>query len=153
MFRCVLLAFVLTEFAATPAYAAEPAGKVATSIALQPYLGKWRPTSYSEGLNIGSLTISEDSLSLEANGSSLSFVVEQQLDEGVIVRVTGRNPTNAFPKVTALGFSVRKETVTGPPPEGVTKARELLWICYWSNSIDRLALEIKKASCGNAYTR
>ena len=88
--------------------------------ALQPYLGKWRPTSYSEGLNIGSLTISVDGLSIET-GSSLTYEFVKQTDEGVIVRVTGRKPANAFSGLKALAFLVETETVSGPPPAGVTR--------------------------------
>ena len=122
-----------------------------TKAALQPYLGKWRPTSYQEGLNIGSLTISVDGLSIETC-SSLTYELVKQTDEGVIVRVTGRKPANAFPGLKALAFLVETETVTGPPPAGVTRTRELLWICYLSGSLDRLASGIKK-TCGNIYTR
>ena len=120
--------------------------------ALQPYLGKWRPTSFSEQQNIGSLTISESSLSIEVGGASVSYELERKTDEGIILRVTSRNPANAFPGLNALAFMVETETVTGPPPAGFTKTRELLSICYLSGSLDRLASGIKK-TCGNRYTR
>lgn len=46
------------DIATKPIVATEPKPEVASTTALKPYLGKWRPTSYREGLNIGSLTIS-----------------------------------------------------------------------------------------------
>src|SRR3954453_3013859 len=49
---------------------------------LQPYLGKWRPTSGSEELNIGSLTIAADRLTLET-GPSLIYEFVKQTDDGV----------------------------------------------------------------------
>jgi spore coat protein U-like protein len=122
--------------------------------ALQPYLGKWRPTSFGEQQNIGSLTISESSLSIEVGGASVSYELERKTDDGVIVRVTDRKPDNAFPKVTYLAFLTEMQTVESFPPGGPTKTREQLWICYWSGSLDRLASGIRKASClRNSYTR
>lgn len=150
LIQFLLLAVVL---AATSACATEPMPQSVASEALRPYLGKWRPTSYGEGLNIGSLTITETELSVEVGGASLSYELERQTSEGVILRVTGRQPDHAFPGIAALAFSVKLETVTGPPPAGITKIRELLRICYWSGSLDRLAVEVTKAPCGNAYTR
>jgi hypothetical protein len=137
----------------SPKAETEPTPEAISSDILRPYLGKWRPTSYSEGLNIGSLTISEDRLALEVGGASVSYEIDRQIANGVFVRVTGRTPANAFPGLTALAFSVAMETVTGPPPGRVTKTRELLRICYWSGSLDQLASKMSKTSCGNAYTR
>ena len=152
----IQLLFLATAFvvlAAPSALATEPLPQSVASEALRPYLGKWRPTSYSEGLNIGSLAITETGLSVEFGGASLSYELERQTSDGVILRVTGRKPDHAFPGIAALAFSVKLETVTGPPPAGITKIRELLRICYWSGSLDRLAVEVTKAPCGNAYTR
>ncbi len=136
----------------SPSAKAKPKTQLAPADILRPYLGRWRPTSYSEGLNIGSLTITEDRFSVEVTGWSVTFVVDRQTDEGVIVRVTDRKPDDAFPGLKALAFTVETETVKGPPPAGITKTRELLWVCYLSDSLDRLASGIKK-TCGNIYTR
>lgn len=135
-----------------PAGGAGSAQPVVAVDLMRPYLGKWRPTSYSEGLNIGSLTITEKGFSIEATGASVTFVFERQTNEGIVVHVTGRKPVDAFPGLTNLAFMVERETVTGPPPANLVKTRELLWICYLSGNLDRLASGIKK-TCGNIYTR
>jgi len=144
---------VTSACAQGPTSPAASGSAAATEAALRPYLGKWRPTSFSEQQNIGSLTISVDSLSIEVGSASVSYEIEQKTIDGVIVRVTGRKPSDAFPNIKALAFSLETQTLTSSPPGGVTKTRELLRICYWSGSIDRLASGIKKASCGNTYTR
>ena len=132
--------------------AAERTSKFDATTILRPYLGKWRPTSYQEELNVGSLTITETEFSVEATGASVTFVIERQTKEGVVVKVTGRKSADTFPRLTNLAFMVESETVTGPPPANLVKTRELLWICYLSGNLDRLASGIKK-TCGNIYTR
>lgn len=138
-----------------PAGGAESAPRVVTPDVMRPYLGVWRPTSYSEGLNIGSLTISVDGLSYEVGGASVNYKVVRQTDEGVILRVTDRKPVDPS-AAKAMAFSLETQTVDSFPPGGPTKTRQLLWI-YRCGSIDSLAsgfAQATKATCsGNAYTR
>ena len=148
VFAAMLIAVSACAQGPTP-----PATSGNTTAALQPYLGKWRPTSFSEQQHIGSLTISESGLSIEVGDASVRYELERNTSEGVILRVTGRKPANAFPKVTFLAFFTEMQTVDSFPPGGPTKTRVLLWICYWSGSLDQLASGIKKAQCGNTYTR
>jgi hypothetical protein len=162
--RLAAFVFAVTLFATTacaqgPAaptnIAAKSAESNATAAVLQPYLGKWRPTSYSEGLNIGSLTISVDGLSYEVGGASVSYEVVRKTDEGVILRVTGRKPVDPS-AAKAMAFSLETQTVDSFPPDGPTKTRQLLWI-YRCGSIDSLVsgfAQATKATCSkNAYTR
>jgi hypothetical protein len=148
-FVLVATLFITSACAQGPATPTTPS--MDAKAALQPYLGKWRPTSYSEGLNIGSLSISENGLSVEVGGS-LTYEVVRKTDEGIILRVTGRTPPNAFPS-NALAFSLETHTITSFPPGGPTKTRQDLWI-YWCSSLERLASGISKASCSkNGYMR
>ncbi len=126
--------------------------QVSASEALRPYLGKWRPTSYSEGLNIGSLTITEKGLSLET-GPSLTYEIVEQTDEGVLLHVTSSEPDDRFRGVKALAFSLEIHVIPSFPPGGPPKKRQDLWI-YWCDGLGRLALGISKASCSkNGYMR
>jgi len=151
----VALLSMVGACAQTPAPPATSAATTTTNakVALQAYLGKWRPTSFSEQQNIGSLTISVDELSIEVGNASVSYEIDKQTTDGVIVRVTGRKPSDAFPKIKALAFSLETQTVTNLAPGGATKTRELLRVCYLPSSLDGLALDTKKTSCGNTYTR
>ncbi len=109
-----------------------------------------------------SITITETGLSIETGGS-VTYEFVKKTDEGVIVRVTDRHAPNSYhldlthPHTTAFGFSVEKETVTGPPPKGITTTREILIICDASGDIDsavkRLISEMKTGRCPDVYTR
>lgn len=150
-FGVVAFLFTVSACAQNPATSATPS--IDTKAVLQPYLGKWRPTSFREEMNIVSLTITENTFSFEMDGPSVRFVVDRKIDEGVIVRVTDRKPSNAFPGLTALAFLTETQTLESFPPGGPSKIRELLRVCYWSGSIDQLVSGNKKALCGNTYIR
>jgi len=142
--------------AQSPATQATSSTATDTKAALQPYLGKWRPTSFQRELNIGSLAITDNRLSMEFGGS-VTYELVKKTDKGVIVRVTGRQPANTHPEVTAFGFSLETETVTGPPPARITKTREILRICYGFGDLDyatgQLVSEMKGRRCPYTHTR
>ncbi len=128
----------------TPAPASD-AGKM-----LQPYLGTWRPTSFAEEMNVGSLTITASGLSI-ATGGSLTFQLMRREGEAVILRVTGQKPASAS-SPGALAFKleqqVRKNDVTG-----AESSRQLLWI-YWCDHLEDLAAGLASSSCSrNRYVR
>ncbi len=146
----------------TPANAAtESTRKVDAATILRPYLGKWRPTSYSKGLYMVSITITETGLSIETGGSVMYEFVKKT-DEGVIVRVIDRHATNphlglTHSHTTAFGFSLEMQTLDSFPPGGPSKTRELLLICHGSGDIDsavkRLISEMKTKRCPDVYIR
>lgn len=152
----LLLAATFAVLAATSAYATEPVPQGAASEALRPYLGKWRPTSFRRELNIGSITVAETGFSYESGGS-MTFEFVKKVEEGVIVRITGRQPANTHPEVTALGLSLETKTLTGPPPAGVTRQREELRICYGFGDIDdatkQLVSDMKSGRCPYTHIR
>lgn len=150
--RSVSAVFLISVSACAQAPATLTPASTDAKTALQPYLGTWRPTSFAEERKSGWLTISVDRLSLEI-GPSVTYDVVEVTDEGVILRVTGREPADDFRGLTALAFSVKTETVTGPTPGAIPRRRELLRICYWFDSLEWLASEMKRAPCGNTYTR
>ena len=132
-----------------------------TKAALQPYLGKWRPTSFKRELNIGSITVTETGLSIESGGL-VTYEFVKKTDEGTIVRITGRRPTNIHldltqSDVTAFGFSLETQTLESFPPGGPSKTREMLRICYGLGSIESavglLISEMKTKRCPYTYIR
>ena len=153
-----LAAFLFTASACAQDPTIPTASSTATDAkaALQPYLGKWRPTSYSEGLNIGSLTISVDGLSYEVGGASVSYEVVRKTDEGVILRVTGYKPVSHPRAAKAMAFSLEMHTVKAVVPTDVTTTRQLLSI-YSCGSVDSLTsgfAQGTKTTCSkNTYTR
>ena len=159
--RLLFLATAISVVAPTFVFATESDPQIAASEALRPYLGKWRPTSYGNGLYMVSITVTEAGLSIETGGS-VTYEVVKKTDEGVIVRITDRHATNphlglTHSQTTAFGFSLGMQTLDSFPPGGPSKTRELLIICHGSGDIDaavkRLISEMKTGQCPDVYIR
>lgn len=69
---------------------------VTSAEVLQPYLGKWRPTSAAEARNVEAFTIAVDELSEEPSGAFVKYEVERRVGAAVIVRVTSTGPGDGF---------------------------------------------------------
>lgn len=147
--------------ATLPKAEAEPTARAISSEILRPYLGTWRPTSFSKELHMVSITITDTGLSIETGGS-VAYEFVKKTDEGVIVRVTDRHATNphldlTHSHTTAFGLSLEMQTLDSFPPGGPSKTRELLRICYGSGDIDSavkvLISEMKTGRCPDVYTR
>ena len=159
--RLLFLATAISVVAPTFVFATESDPQIAASEALRPYLGKWRPTSYGNGLYMVSITVTEAGLSIETGGS-VTYEVVKKTDEGVIVRITDRHATNphlglTHPHTIAFGFVAEKKALTGPPPKGVTRTRDQFRICYGYGDIDsavhELISEMKSGICPDVYIR
>lgn len=163
-FAFMILLFMTSACAQNPATSATSSldtKSLDTKTVLQPYLGKWRPTSFSKELHMVSITITETGLSIEAGGS-VTYEFVKKTDEGVIVRVIDRHATNphlglTHSHTTAFGFSLEMQTLDSFPPGGPSKTRELLLICHGSGDIDsavkRLISEMKTRRCPDVYIR
>lgn len=158
-FAFMMLLFMTSACAQNPATSAT--SNLDTKTVLQPYLGKWRPTSFGKELHMASITITETGLSIETGGSVMYEFVKKT-DEGVIVRVIDRHATNphlglTHSHTTAFGFSLEMQTLDPFPPGGPSKTRELLLICHGSGDIDsavkRLISEMKTKQCPDVYIR
>lgn len=157
----IFLSFLIALLFFTGA-CAQTSERPATEKILQPYLGKWRPTSASKELYLVSITITETGVSIETGGS-VTYELVKKTDEGVIVRVMDRHAVGPYysdltkSRATVFGLSLGMHTQDSFPPGGPSKTRELLQICYESGDIDsavkRLISEMKTGQCPDTYTR
>jgi len=126
-------------------------GATAAAEMLGPYLGRWRPTSFAEEMNVVSLTISATGLSVETGGA-MTFTAVRQEARGVVLQITGREPPTSFAAYEAIGMTIEQRTYEGPT-HGEQRTQEFLWI-YWCDRSDELSGSVEAWQCShNRYRR
>jgi hypothetical protein len=117
---------------------------------MEPYLGKWRPTSFQEELNEGNITITKDRYSTQS-GTTIEFVPETSRNPYLIVRVSKIKPVESSFKARYLILSLEEELRRNYKNK-YKKDREFLKICYTGVKKELLSAEVLN-QCGNIYFR